>query len=321
MAMQVQKVVIPVAGAGTRLLPVTKCQPKEMLPVGRKPVVQYVVEEAEAAGLRQILFVTGRQKTSIEDHFDKDPALAQMLSQSGKSDLLEELEYEELPVSFFFVRQREPKGLADAIATARDFVGAEPFVVSLGDSIIAGKGGSAPLLKRMIECHLAHEAACTIALEEVPLESVHRYGVVRPAEAAKQAARLPSGALPTRAAAAPPAEVFPIADLVEKPLPEQAPSNLAIAARYVFNPEIFEAIERTVPDRRGELQITDSIRILVQQGRPVWGVMLGPNSRRYDIGNFETYFLAFADFALADEKYGYTLRQHLYRRFGMRPEG
>ena len=301
--MQVQKVVIPVAGAGTRLLPVTKCQPKEMLPVGRKPVVQYVVEEAEAAGLKQILFVTGRQKTSIEDHFDKDPALAQLLNQAGRSELLEELAYEELAVSFFFVRQREPKGLADAIATARDFVGSEPFVVSLGDSIIASRSGAAGgnLLERMIDCHLTNGAACTIAVEEVPIETIHRYGAVKPADAA-------------------PGDVFKIADLVEKPAPDQIPSNLAIAARYVLSPEIFEAIDRTVPDRRGELQITDSIRILAQQGRPVWGVRLGANSKRYDIGNFETYFVAFADFALADEKYGYTLRQHLYRRLGMRPE-
>lgn len=298
--MQVQKVVIPVAGAGTRLLPVTKCQPKEMLPVGRKPAVQYVVEEAEAAGLKQILFVTGRQKTSIEDHFDKDPTLAHLLSQSGKSDLLEELAFEEMDVSFFFVRQREPKGLADAIATARDFVGDEPFVVSLGDSIILGRG-EGRLLERMIDCHLKNAAACTVALEEVPLENIHRYGAVKPAEAE-------------------PGDVFRIADLIEKPPPDQVPSNLAIAARYVFNPEIFDAIDRTIPDRRGELQITDSIRILAQQGRPVWGVRLGPNARRYDIGNFESYFVAFADFALSDEKYGYTLRQHLYRRLGMRPD-
>jgi UTP--glucose-1-phosphate uridylyltransferase len=296
--MQVQKVVIPVAGAGTRLLPVTKCQPKEMLPVGRKPAVQYVVEEAEAAGLKQILFVTGRQKTSIEDHFDKDPELAHRLSASGKSDLLEELAYEEMAVSFFFVRQREPKGLADAVAAARDFVGQEPFVVSLGDSIILSRGG-ANLLQRMIECHETHGAACTVAVEEVPLQNIHRYGAVKPAEAE-------------------PGDVFRVADLIEKPPPDQVPSNLAIASRYVFNPEIFEAIERTVPDRFGELQITDSIRILASRGRPVWGVKLGRNARRYDIGNFESYFIAFADFALADEKYGYTLRQHLYRRLGQR---
>ena len=299
--MDIRKVVIPVAGAGTRLLPVTKCQPKEMLPVGRKPAVQYVVEEAEAAGLKQVLFVTGRQKTAIEDHFDKDPDLARRLAQSGKSDLLEELAYEEMEVSFFFVRQREPKGLADAVATARDFVGSEPFVVSLGDSIILGRGRSS-LLQRMVDCHKRHQAACTVAVEEVPIETIHRYGVVVPADDE-------------------PGEEFQVRDLIEKPPADQVPSNLAIAARYVFDPEIFEAIQRTVPDRHGELQITDSIRILAQQGRPIWAVRLGRNSRRYDIGNFESYFVAFADFALADEKYGYTLRQHLYRRLGLRPEG
>lgn len=298
--MRIQKVVVPVAGAGTRLLPVTKSQPKEMLPIGRKPAVQYVVEEAEAAGLKQILFVTGRQKTSIEDHFDKDAALAQTLSQSGKSDLLAELDFEEMDVSFFFVRQREPKGLADAIATARDFVGDEHFVASLGDSIILSRG-DLNLLQRMLDCHVSNRAACTVALEAVAPENIHRYGAVKPMQAD-------------------PGEVFQIADLIEKPAPDQAPSNLAIAARYILSPEIFDAIEHTLPDRHGELQITDSIRILAQQGRPVWGVTLGANARRYDIGNFESYFVAFADFALADEKYGYILRQHLYRRLGMRPD-
>jgi len=298
--MDIKKVVVPVAGVGTRLLPVTKCQPKEMLPVGRKPGVQYVVEEAEASGLKQILFVTGRKKTSIEDHFDQDPELIQVLNQSGKSELLEELAFEEMDVSFFFVRQGEPKGLADAIATARDFVGDEHFVVCLGDSIILSRGES-NLLERMLDCHVSNGAAATVALEEVPAENIHRYGAVKPADAE-------------------PGDVFRIADLIEKPPPDQVPSNLAIAARYVFSPEIFEAIDRTVPDRHGELQITDSIRILAQQGRPIWGVRLGANARRYDIGNFESYFVAFADFALADEKYGYTLRQHLYRRLGIRPD-
>jgi len=290
--MKVKKVVIPVAGAGTRLLPVTKCQPKEMLPVGRKPVVQYVVEEAEAAGLEQILLVTGRQKTSIEDHFDRDVALERELSASGKSDLLEELAFQQTKVRFFYTRQNVQLGLGDAIAASRKFTGDEDFVVSLGDSIIEN---SAPpgLLARMIEVHVAQSAQCTVAVEEVDPDEAHRYGIVMPADDA--------------------GEVFQAVDLVEKPRAGEAPSNLAIAARYVFSPHIFDAIDRTPPDTAGEVQITDSIRVLLSQGMKVVCVKLGTGARRYDIGNFESYFRAFVDFALKDPKYGYMLRQHILR--------
>jgi len=293
--MEIKKAVIPVAGAGTRLLPVTKSQPKEMLPVGRKPVVQYVVEEAEAAGLKEVLFVTGRQKTSIADHFDRDVELIRRLTQSGKSEILEELVFEEMGLSYYYVRQSEPKGLANAVYHAKDFVGDENFVVALGDTIIKGKDGG-ELLQRMIKSHLKNKAACTIAVEEVPLEYIYRYGAVKP-----------KGKV---------SEDFPIDDLVEKPMPQEAPSNLAIAARYVLSPVIFDCIKRTVPDEHGELWLTDSIRILLNQGLKVYCVKLKEDQSRYDIGNFESYFKAFVDFAIEDEKYGYTLRQHLYHTIG-----
>jgi len=291
--MKIQKVVIPVAGVGTRLLPVTKSQPKEMLPVGRKPVVQYVVEEAEEAGLRQILFVTGRHKQSIENHFDRDMDLIRRLTEAGRDPLINNLTYEEMAISFFYVRQSVQAGLADAVMCARDFVGDSPFVVSLGDSIIR-TGESTNLLARMIEAHVQTGAAATIAVEEVELEATHHYGIV-----------VPEGE---------PGEVFPIKGLVEKPRPQEAPSRLAIAARYVFDPVLFEGIERTVADAHGELQLTDSIRVLINMGRPVQCVMLGPDEHRYDIGNFANYFKAFVDFALEDEEYGYTLRQHMARK-------
>lgn len=294
--MKIRKVVIPVAGAGTRLLPVTKSQPKEMLPVGRKPVVQYVVEEAEGAGLRQILFVTGRKKTSIEDHFDRDPELVRKLTAGGRSELAEELDYEEMEVSFFYVRQSSEAGQADAIRRARDFVGQEHFVVAHGDTIILSPAEE-PLLARMMRIHLQTQAAATVAVEEVAEEEIHRYGIVSPAE------EPPGGA-----------EWFPIQDLVEKPTAAEAPSRWAVASRYVLAPSVFEAIDRTVPAADGELYLTDSLRLLLRQGGKVVCVRLAPEERRYDIGNFESYFRAFLDFALADEKYGYTLRQHLHRR-------
>ncbi|MCD6404348.1 MAG: NTP transferase domain-containing protein [Planctomycetes bacterium] len=290
----IRKVVIPVAGAGTRLLPVTKSQPKEMLPVGRKPVVQYVVEEMQRADLSEILFVTGRQKTSIEDHFDHDQELVRKLSEAGRSELLAALDYEDTDAGFFFVRQRELKGLADAVATGRNFVGEEPFVVALGDSIIKDSGRGA-LMSDMIDAFTAKHAAAVIAVEEVPADMVHHYGIVSPKGQAS------------------PGEVFEIDGMVEKPSPEEAKSHLAIAARYVFDPVIFEAIDRTVPQKGGELQLTDSVQILLNWGKPVYCMRLAKDQRRYDIGNFESYFKAFVDFAMDDEKYGYIVRQHIIR--------
>lgn len=288
---KIKKAVIPVGGLGTRLLPATKSQPKEMLPVGRKPVVQYVVEEMNKAGLKQILFVTGKEKTSIENHFDPDIELMQKLALEGKNELLEELRYEKVGIKYYYTRQSEPLGLADAIGRAEDFVGGEDFVVALGDSLIKSADDET-LLHRMMGCHLKKKAKVTLALEEVPPHEVYKYGIVR--------AKRGKG------------DLLEIEDLVEKPEIEESPSNLAIAARYIFDPIIFQFIHKTLPDQRGELQITDSIRLLVRQGLPVWGVMLKKGEKRYDIGNFASYFIAFIDFALSDEKYGYLLRQHIH---------
>ncbi len=293
---EVIKVVIPVAGLGTRLLPATKSQPKEMLPVGRRPVVQYVVEEMEAAGLKQILFVTGRKKMAIEDHFDADPELVRQLSSGGGGyELLDELKYTETAARFYYIRQSVPLGLADAVDHGREFVGHEHFVVALGDSIIKSSDGSS-FVQKMIAAHIGAGADCTLAVEEVDPSDAYRYGIVRP-KAGQEAA-----------------EVFDVEELVEKPKVGTAPSNLAIAARYIFSPAIFEAIRRTAPDRQGELQLTDSIRLLGQLGHKVQAVRLRADERRYDIGNFESYFKAFIDFALADEKYGYMIRQYIKRK-------
>ena len=290
-ARSIRKAVVPVAGPGTRLFPATKSQPKEMLPVGRKPTVQYVVEELAQAGITQVLFVTGRKKTSIEDHFDRDPDLERRVSESADG-LANELDTTS-GVKFFYTRQSQQAGNADAVRQAEQFVGDEPFVVAFGDTIIRNEGRQS-LLQRMIQAHLSSDAACTLSVEEVPEDDVFRYGVVEPVSDAD----VDQGD-------------FALAGVVEKPDKASAPSNLAIAPRYVFNRAIFDAIAATLPGKSGELWLTDSIGILIKQGLAVRALKLQPDERRYDIGTFETYFKAFIDFAVADERYGYMIRQYL----------
>lgn len=287
--MDINIAVVPVAGLGTRLLPATKSQPKEMLPVGRKPVVQYVVEELTRMQMKRVLFITGPGKTSIENHFDLNEELIKELRESGKEELLEELEFERAPLQYFYTRQRELLGLGHAIQCAEPFVGNQPFVTALGDSII-GMQARSDIVQRMVRCFSEQRAAAVIAFERVPMEEVHRYGIAKPKGDG---------------------EVFEIEDLVEKPTRLEAASNLAIAARYVFAPEIFGAIKRTPPGKNGEIQITDAIRLLMKDGGKVFGVCLRADERRYDIGNFLAYFRAFVEFALEDEKHGLALRKHL----------
>jgi len=294
--MSVDIAVVPVAGLGTRLLPATKSQPKEMLPVGRKPVVQYVFEELTAAGLRRILFVTGPGKTSIENHFDINEELVQMLREKGREELLAALAFERAPVHYFYTRQRQALGLGHAVLSARAFVGHDPFVVALGDSII-GLERQSDIVRRMSEAFEAHGAAAVIALEDVPRDQVRHYGIVK-------VRREVAGGL------------FELDDVVEKPSAAEAPSTLAIAARYVLSPAIFEALARTAPGVGGEIQLTDAIRRLMSEGGRVYGMALGPEERRFDIGNFDAYFRAFVEFALADPAYGPSLRGFVERLVG-----
>lgn len=279
--------VVPVAGLGTRLLPATKSQPKEMLPVGRKPVVQYVVEEMTRVGIQRLLFITGPAKTSIENYFDLNPELVQTLRETGKEELLAEFEFERAPAQYFYTRQRQLLGLGHAVLCAEPFVGNQPFVVALGDSII-GLNAQSDIVRRMT--HVFHEknADAVVAFEPVPPSEVHNYGIAKPKR---------NG------------EVFEIVDVIEKPSLSEAPSNLAIAARYVFAPQIFDALKHTQPGKGGEIQLTDAIRLIAQNGGAVYGVKLAVKERRYDIGNYDSYFRAFVEFALADDKYGATLRQ------------
>jgi len=281
--------VVPVAGMGTRLLPATKSQPKEMLPVGRKPVVQYVVEELDRVGVNRLLFITGSGKSSIENHFDLNPELTQTLREDGKEDLLSELSFIRAPMQYFYTRQRQLLGLGHAVLCSETFVGDQPFVVALGDSII-GLNAKSRIVDRMIDCYFEKKADAVIAFEEVPPEDVFQYGIADPKS---------NG------------DIFEINDLIEKPAVGEAPSNLAIAARYVLSPAIFDALKETKPGVGDEIQLTDAIRLLLQNGGKLYGVRLNKDEKRYDIGNFGSYFQAFTEFALADEKFGHELRTHL----------
>ena len=285
----IKNAVVPVAGIGTRLLPATKSQPKEMLPVGKKPIVQYVVEELARAGCEQILFVTGRGKDSIENHFDHDPELAESLRRAAKDDLLEELAFENIDVHYLYTSQSVQRGLGDAILCGEPFAGEEPFVVALGDSII-GLNGTSSICSRLAEAYEENQAAAVIGVEQVTPDQVGFYGVVKPESEG---------------------DVFAISDVVEKPTPAEAPSDLAIAGRYVFSPKIFERLRRVEPDARQEIQLTDAIRMLCESGERVMGVRLPEGEKRYDIGNFGSYFKTFVEFALADPQYGPGLRKKL----------
>jgi UTP--glucose-1-phosphate uridylyltransferase len=286
----IRSAIVPVAGLGTRLLPATKSQPKEMLPVARKPIVQYVAEELVANGIRDILFVTGRGKSSIENHFDADPELIRQLRDGNKRDLLQEIDFQDLQAQFFYTRQRFQRGLGDAVLCGENFAGDQPFVLALGDSIV-GMNARSQCVSRMVELYESRRASCVIAVEEVPREETRHYGIVHPAGVEDDVVR--------------------VQDLVEKPKPEEAPSNLAIAGRYVLSPLIFDLIRRLPPGKNGEIQLTDAMKAMCEEGRRVLAVKLPAGEKRYDIGNFPSYFETFVEFALADPLYGKAFRQRL----------
>ena len=277
--------VIPVAGRGTSLLPLTKCQPKEMLPVGRKPVVQYVVEELIHCGINKLLFVTGSGKTAIENHFDTNEDLIQYLRLNGKEESLAELAFERKEAQYFYVRQRRLLGLGHAVLCAEPFVKGRRFVVALGDTII-GLHHKAEVLQRMIRIfdRESDSIKAVIAFDQVSEEDVIHYGIAAPKSLG--------------------GEYFELADLVEKPEKNSAPSRLAVAARYVFAPDIFECLKNTAPGINGEIQLTDAIRLLIQSGKKAVGVRLTPQESRYDIGTFESYYKAFLDAVKGDPATG-----------------
>ena len=271
--MTIAKAIVPVAGLGTRLLPTTKSLSKEMLPVGRLPVVHHVVEELATAGIRQILFITGRNKSAIENHFDGTGA-----------------GYRKRGIEFFFARQPHPPGTGTAVAAGETFAADEPFVVAFGDSIVRTSSGR-PLLQRMIDSHLLHCAACTIGAYEVPEDQMHHYGILVPEVAAAEDSKLTA--------------------ILEKPTPAQTPSRLAVSARYVFSPAIFAHIRATAPSPSGEVYLTDAIAALIAAGTPVRAVRLSADEQRYDIGNHLSYFATFIDYALDDPEWGAQIRAYL----------
>jgi len=270
--------IVPVAGFGTRLLPATKSQPKEMLPVARKPIVQYVVEELVASSVEEILFVTGRNKSSIENHFDQDPELTRLLSEANKLDLLEELRFEELQAQFYYTRQRFQRGLGDAVLCGESFASERPFVVALATQFSACT--PTPIWWRV--CRRSSSPAAQAASSR-----------------SRKCRRIRSA---TTASSRPPARIEGHSRFGpgEKPTHKTAPSNLAIAGRYIFSPLIFDMIRQVKPDARGEIQLTDAIRGMCQEGKRVLAVKLAAGEKRYDIGNFPSYFETFVEFALAD---------------------
>jgi UTP--glucose-1-phosphate uridylyltransferase len=293
----IKKAVIPAAGMGTRMLPLTKTQPKEMLPLADKPCIQYIVEELASVGVDQILIITGAKKRSIEDHFDVDNELNQKLVSSGQKDLLERLEFLNMNIQFFYTRQSNPLGLGDAVYHAKNFVNDEPFIIALGDSVIRSYENE-PLLKRMIKKFDTDSGSVVLGTRRVPEDQVHRYGIVKPKR------EIASG-------------IIEIEDVVEKPSKQTAPSNLAFAARYIMPPGIMEALERTAPGKGGEIQLTDAIRLMLKEGTKGYSVCLTDKEKRYDIGNMASYYEAFLDFALADKKYGYQLKQYIIQKLNL----
>jgi UTP--glucose-1-phosphate uridylyltransferase len=284
--------VVPVAGLGTRLLPATKSQPKEMLPVVGKPVVQYVVEELAAAGIERILFVTGRGKSSIEDHFDPDPDLIRTLRESGREELLGELDFERMGVDFLYTRQAEPRGLGDAVACAERFAGDEPFALALGDSIL-GRGSKSKVIARLADALDARGAVAAVAVEEMDPSEAPMRGVVVPAGEVSDGA-------------------FDVAQMIEKPPAEESPSGgLGVAARYVLTPAIFPALRRIEADGSGEVQLTDAIAALIDSGERVIAMRLPEGERRHDVGTVEGYCRTFLELALADPRFGQRLRAQL----------
>ena len=275
--MKVRKAVFPAAGLGTRFLPATKAQPKEMLPLVDKPTIQYVVEEAVASGLSEMIIVTGRGKRAIEDHFDAAFELEYYLNDRGKVEELAQIKTLSELASVCYVRQKEPLGLGHAILCARALVNDEPFGVFLGDDIIGN--APVPCMRQLLDVFDARNGP-VIAVERVPRERIHQYGVI----AGKPLGGAGGGNL------------YEITDLVEKPKKEDAPSDLAIIGRYVLTPDIFDILGKTAPDRRGEIQLTDALRTLLAR-RPMYALEF--EGKRYDTGDKLGFLKATVEFALA----------------------
>lgn len=285
--MQVKKAVFPVAGLGTRFLPATKSSPKEMLPLIDKPLVHYVVEEAVASGIEQILFVTGRGKRALEDYFDIAFELEAILYNKGKDAELAQVRKIAEMVKIFYVRQKEAMGLGHAILCAREFVGDEPFAVLLGDDIIDAER---PCLSQLLDVYRQYQGT-VLALEQVPMENISAYGCVKANRISERA--------------------FEVVDMVEKPKREDAPSDLAIIGRYVLTPDIFPILEKQEPGKGGEIQLTDALRKLLS-GKAVYGCHF--EGIRHDCGDKFGFLMATVDMALKREEFNGKFKSFLKQR-------
>jgi UTP--glucose-1-phosphate uridylyltransferase len=286
---KVRKAILPAAGLGTRFLPATKAQPKEMLTVVDKPQIQYVAEECVASGIEHIIIVTGKGKNSIEDHFDSAPLLERYLEEKGRTKQAEMVRRISNMVQVSYTRQKDPLGLGHAVLVAKDLVGDEPFAVLLGDVLIPGPN---PATKQLIDVYEATGTGA-IAVEEVPRDKTHLYGIV----AGEPAPQPPFGE-----------RLLRIRDLVEKPKTENAPSNLAITGRYVLPPAIFECLERTKPGAGGEIQLTDALRILAKE-QGLWALIYEGIS--YDAGDKLGFLKATVEIALLNPELGEPFRSYL----------
>lgn len=273
--MKVRKAVIPAAGLGTRFLPATKAQPKEMLPIVDKPTIQYIIEEAVQSGIEDIIIVTGRSKRAIEDHFDKSYELEAELSKGHKEELLSLVQDISHLANIYYIRQKEPLGLGHAIHCAKTFVGNEPFAVLLGDDVVDAP--KKPCLKQMIDIFEQYQTTI-LGVQTVPQQDVNKYGIIAGPQIADR--------------------IYKVDALVEKPKVEEAPSNVAILGRYIITPEIFTALEKTAPGAGGEIQLTDALLSLAKKECIYAYDFIG---RRYDVGNKEGFLEATVEFALKRE--------------------
>lgn len=285
--MRVRKAIIPAAGLGTRFLPATKAQPKEMLPIVDKPTIQYIVEEAVASGIEDILIVTGRGKRAIEDHFDKSYELEHALASQGKEELLREISDISSMVDIYYIRQKVPKGLGHAIWCARKFIGHEPFAVLLGDDIVVS---DPPCLRQLLDVY-DRLGRTVVGVRQVPDRDVTQYGIISPE---------------TETLLATEERVMRILELIEKPAPHEAPSNYAIMGRYVLEPEIFPILENLSPGAGNEIQLTDALRLLNKR-QDIYAYEF--SGQRYDVGSKLGFVQATLDFALRND----VLREDVIR--------
>ncbi len=289
--MKITKAVIPAAGLGTRFLPATKAVPKEMLPIVDTPTLQYIIEEAAKSGIEDILIITGRGKRAIEDHFDKSYELENELERAGKTDYIENLKYISSLANIHYVRQKQALGLGHAIHCAKSFVGDSPFAVLLGDDIVRSE---TPCLKQMMDVYEKY-GSTILGVQEVAHTEVSKYGIVN--------------AIPVEK------DIYRVEGMVEKPKPEEAPSNIAVLGRYIITPEIFKLLESTKPGAGGEIQLTDALCVLAQK-EPVYCYNF--EGKRYDVGSKIGFLQATVEYALSREDIGEQFKAYLQTIVGVK---